>query len=417
MSYKRILHVVFLVALTGMVFIYPFEGYFRFTLSVAMLATLLLYFPDISVVLTSTFSGIMIFLLRTIFVYWLGSQEFWTIFDQNLPTVLYYLIFGVLFKTLKIRSYIGNATVLILLLTIIDIASNIFELLARDISARNEAVFGSIVGVALCRALVAVYGYYALKKYYTSVVEQDRLHRYAEMTVLIAKLKSELFYLKKSSQDIEQVMEKGYVLYQGLHAMAMDYRVLDTYAEEALNIAREIHEVKKDYYRVSAGIENVLKPPTNIDGLKFSEIFFIIEENTKRCLQEVAQNIDISFSYTQDFTTKRQYVIVAILDNLITNAIDACNTNGYIHVSQSVVNDKLILKVADSGCGIGTDEYEIIFAPGYSTKYCRHTGKMSTGLGLSQVRTLTESLGGLVRVTSQKGRGAIFAVTIPLSNL
>lgn len=417
MEYKRLIYTVCLVAVTGLVSIYPFDGYFRFTLSVAVLSTLLLYFPDTSVIGISFFSGVLTFLLRVILGYWLADHDLSLIVAQNFPALLYYVSFGLLFHTFRIRNYLKSAPTLIFLLVITDVASNIFELMARDISARNETVFASIVGVALCRSVLSVYGYYALKKYYTAIVEQDRMQRYVEMTMLIAKLKSELFYLKKSSQNIEQTMEKGHALYQGLRAFVTEYKELNSFAEAALDIAREIHEVKKDYYRVSAGIENVLQPPSNTRGIKFSEIFFIMKENTERYLKKQAQDIAISFTYRQDFTTERQYVLVAILDNLIMNAIEACGKQGYIQVSQSVADGRLLLSVADSGCGIDTDERDIIFVPGYSTKYCHQTGKMSTGLGLSQVKSLTEALDGSVTVTSQKGTGAIFTVTLPVSNL
>ena len=134
-------------------------------------------------------------------------------------------------------------------------------------------------------------------------------------------------------------------------------------------------------------------------------------------MQGLEKNIDIDFSYTTDFITERQYIIVAILDNLITNAIDACKDTGYIAVSQAVREESLLLKVADSGCGIDKEEQDVIFDPGYSTKFCRYTGNLSTGLGLSQVKNLTEMLGGWVTVTSQQGKGAIFEVILPLRNL
>ena len=413
MEYKRLLYTVCLVAVTGLVSIYPFDGYFRFTLSVAVL----LYFPDASAMVISFFSGVLTLLLRVILGYWLADQDLSLIVAQNFPALLYYISFGLLFDIFRIRNYLQSAPTVIFLLVITDVASNIVELMARDISARNETVFVSIIGVALCRSVLSVYGYYALKKYYTAIVEQDRMQRYIDLNIKIAKFKSELLYHKNSSQNNEQTKEKGHALYQGLRAFVTEYKELNPFAEAALDIAREIHEVKKDYYRVSAGIENVLQPPSNTKGIKFSEIFFIMKENTERYLKNQAQEIAVNFTYQQDFTTERQYVLVAILDNLIMNAIEACGKQGSIQVSQSVADGKLLLSVADSGCGIDTDERDIIFVPGYSTKYCHQTGKMSTGLGLSQVKTLTEALDGSVTVTSQKGMGAIFAVILPISNL
>jgi len=45
------------------------------------------------------------------------------------------------------------------------------------------------------------------------------------------------------------------------------------------------------------------------------------------------------------------------------------------------------------------------------------TGKISTGLGLSHVKNLTESLKGTVSVSSSIGKGARFMITIPREEL
>ena len=62
----------------------------------------------------------------------------------------------------------------------------------------------------------------------------------------------------------------------------------------------------------------------------------------------------------------------------------------------------------DTGVGIGEEEMGKIFDPFFTTK------EKGTGLGLSIVHSIVESYGGKVSVQSQKGRGSVFSVYLPL---
>jgi len=67
------------------------------------------------------------------------------------------------------------------------------------------------------------------------------------------------------------------------------------------------------------------------------------------------------------------------------------------------------VSIIDSGIGIGEEEIGKIFDPFFTTK------EKGTGLGLSIVHSIVESYGGKVTVQSQKGRGSVFTVFLPLA--
>jgi len=275
-------------------------------------------------------------------------------------------------------------------------------------------VLPSVVGVAIARSMLAVTGYYALKKHQSFVLANDQAKQYVEQTVMVAKLKSELFYLEKSSQDIENVMEKAYWLYKELHAKVEDSEPNSPLlADQALAVAREIHEIKKDYYRVITGIENILSPSDEGQKMKLSDILFVIEQNTIRYLEVINKKVNITYEHSEDFVTDKQYTLVSILDNLIINAIEACDDGGVIRVVQTVLEENIYFCIEDNGVGIAEDEMELIFNPAYSTKFSPHTGKMSTGLGLSHVQDYITLFGGTIDVESRSGEGAQFLVMLP----
>ncbi len=414
-EYKSILVVVLLVGLAGLAYIYPFHTHFRFTVSVAVLATLLLYFPRLPIFTTAVLSGVAIFVGRSVVQLAFAPAGFLEVVLINSPSIVYYISYGACFQGLGIRRMVDNLPALILLLSVSDVFSNLVELLTRGDPLRGnpETVFSSLVGVAVLRAVLAVGAYYALRRYQAFVLAEEQVARYTALTVMIAQLKAELYYLKKSSQDIEQVMEDSYWLYKRLYARDS----ADPDAAQALAVARNIHEVKKDYSRVVTGIENILHPSATLHGLRLKEIFFIIEQNIRRYLAGLDKNIAISFAYELDFVTDQHYTIVSILDDLIINAIEACGDTGIIRVTERAAEGEIVFVVEDNGCGIKAEDFDLLFEVGYSTKFCPVTGKMSTGLGLSHVRNLTEMMEGTVQVESGAGRLTKFTVTLPKKNI
>jgi len=417
---KSLINTVLLVSLTSVIYIYPFDSYFRFTIAIVLLTTFLLYFEQLSLLSSTLITGVAIVLLRGTIDIVVAGHGFGFAFMSNIPALTYYISFGLVFHALSIRKHTDHILTLILLLSVTDIVSNIVELGFRLelVTANSALVFPSIVFVAIVRAVLAVAGYYALKQYQSFILAKGQGERYIEQTVLIAKLKCELFYLEKSSQDIENVMEKSYWLYKKLNCKEEDIRE-EQYmpADEALAIAREIHEIKKDYYRVVTGIENILMQSSKAQEVKLSDILFIIEQNTVRYLSVMDKKMTITYNQTDDFVTDKHYTLVSILDNLIINSIEACSEGGVIRVVQTSSNEEVFFCVEDNGSGIDPKEFELIFSPGYSTKFSPSTGKISTGLGLPHVKIFIELLDGTIRVESVPGVCTRFYISFPYSSI
>ncbi len=63
----------------------------------------------------------------------------------------------------------------------------------------------------------------------------------------------------------------------------------------------------------------------------------------------------------------------------------------------------------DTGEGIKKDHLDKIFLPFFTTK------KQGSGLGLSTIDRIIDLHGGWIRVESEEGMGALFAVCLPCS--
>jgi signal transduction histidine kinase len=97
--------------------------------------------------------------------------------------------------------------------------------------------------------------------------------------------------------------------------------------------------------------------------------------------------------------------------NLVLNALDAVPAGGTVGLQVAAPapgDDRLALRVADTGCGLPGDLGEHIFEPFVSTK---ETG---LGLGLSICKRILETHGGGIEAANRPGGGAVFTVRLPL---
>ena len=96
-----------------------------------------------------------------------------------------------------------------------------------------------------------------------------------------------------------------------------------------------------------------------------------------------------------------------VIENLITNAVQAMPDGGSIEIESGVRNGHVELAIKDTGEGIPEDKLSQVFEPLYSTKV---TG---TGLGLAIVDGIVARHGGTVAVRSEEGAGTTFTVNLP----
>lgn len=102
-----------------------------------------------------------------------------------------------------------------------------------------------------------------------------------------------------------------------------------------------------------------------------------------------------------------------VLMNILTNAIDAIENEGKIEITAEYLkkNQSIILKIKDTGTGIPEEIKEKIFDPFFTTK---EVGK-GTGLGLYITYNIIKSLNGNIDVSSSRGKGTEFIITLPTS--
>ncbi|MDD2486301.1 MAG: ATP-binding protein [bacterium] len=102
-----------------------------------------------------------------------------------------------------------------------------------------------------------------------------------------------------------------------------------------------------------------------------------------------------------------------VLLNLIDNALKFTPAGGQVTVSAGRKDDRVVIRVADTGTGIPQADMDRIFERFYRVDKARSRTLGGTGLGLSIVKHIVESHDGSISVDSREGHGSVFTVSLP----
>lgn len=176
------------------------------------------------------------------------------------------------------------------------------------------------------------------------------------------------------------------------------------------------HEAAFEYAVESAGTEPALTESARQRVGNPLMVGLIVAKST------VAAERGVRITLTEDSQLSERpphlRELLTIVGNLLDNAVDAAVSEaaapGSAQVSLSLLEEgsAITIQVADSGPGVPAEAMDSIFEDGWSTRPDRGTARR--GLGLALVHRLVRHHGGTITVSG--GAGAVFAVTLPLSD-
>jgi signal transduction histidine kinase len=153
----------------------------------------------------------------------------------------------------------------------------------------------------------------------------------------------------------------------------------------------------------------------DLNELVSSSVYFIRMEAEKRGVKVI---LDLDERLSAMILDRQQ--IKQVLLNLFLNAIDAMKDGGTLHVRTAQASQDTAewvrIEVADSGCGIPSENLSFIFDPFFTTKK-EEDNRMreGTGLGLAIVHQIVEDHHGRIEVESRLGQGTTFKILLPRS--
>ena len=108
--------------------------------------------------------------------------------------------------------------------------------------------------------------------------------------------------------------------------------------------------------------------------------------------------------------------IQKIVRNLVSNAIKFTSKGGHVFITTKAESDKtFVLTIADNGPGISRKAQRHIFEPFFQGN--TDSQNIGTGIGLSLVKQIVDTIDGTIHVYSSPGKGSAFVIQLPIRNL
>ncbi|WDV47262.1 HAMP domain-containing sensor histidine kinase [Clostridiaceae bacterium M8S5] len=407
---KKMITIGAIISIGALFYVNFFVDGFIITLSIVLLPLLLYKYKDLNPILTCMVTAVASPLFRSI-VMLLNIQNLNKVIIMVSPDIVFYIAYGFLFYFFCHKNR-KDLTKFAIGIFMSDFLANLSEVSVRTkiIGLEGKVVKGLIL-IATVRCVLVLIIIVLLKRYKSFLIKQEHEERYKKLMLLISNFKSEIYFMRKNMDNIENVTKKTFKSYK--YACENSSKV--KLQAMLLDISKDIHEIKKDYIRVISGLELLFGDKFEKQKIYLKDMINILVINTKEFLEAENLNVDLNVSIKCDIYIEDHYYLMSIFRNLINNAIESSIEDEHprINLDISEIDDTVLFNVYNNGKYIKEDDMNYIFNPGYSTKFNEKTGDINRGIGLAIVRDLVyEHFKGDIKVESSLYNGTKFTVTI-----
>lgn len=415
-TFYMFLLMLVVVPLAGEWKFYPFASDFRVSFGTTAFFFFLLWLPKIPSYLSGLAVGITVILFR-IGLDWFTADTFSLhgSFLHQLPVFFFYLSFGCFYFLLHINRFLHRPLLVGFLGTAAEIMGNIVELLLRTPASDvfTLATLGKITAFAILRSFFVLSFFTLIELRHAQKLEVQQRNRNAHILMLVSDLYEESILLKKNLRYAEEITRNCYEFYRKLKEHPLGQT--GAFAQTALHIAGQVHEIKKDNQRIYAGLSKMISNENAADEMRLEELGSIVVRANLKYVRLLGKEIEIDWICDLPDAQFPIYTTLSLLNNLVTNAVEAIPATGHITITVMRDDHCAILRVTDDGPGIKAKDPTVLFTPGFTTKYDL-SGQPSTGIGLTYVKEMVESLHGQVAVESIPGNTS-FIVKLPIQQI
>ena len=179
----------------------------------------------------------------------------------------------------------------------------------------------------------------------------------------------------------------------------MEYR--DTFRRM---VEREMQVVK----RVLEDLQNIAKPiPLERFPIELNRTVGDAIESMQGLAETAGITLKVELAPEPAYIEGDLFALGRVYRNLVVNAIQATAPGGLVVAAVESQDERVQVRVYDTGCGIPPDRLQAIFEDFVTTK------RRGLGLGLAISRKIVEQLGGRISVASEVGKGTTFVLDFP----
>ena len=259
----------------------------------------------------------------------------------------------------------------------------------------NNFIFKIVMVVGACfviAALSAVLDRRAKQARHELQVTKSHLKRVERMAAVSELLSGIAHEIKNPLASLSGSVQ---LLKENTDADSSDFRLMNIVLREI----QRLHNLVNDFHIFT-------KP--NISNARSLELDKAVNEAVELFNRspETGDHITVSTRLDENVRFRIDSVhFQQIIWNLLKNASESIEEKGEIFIRLvRQKNDRVLIRIEDTGCGIDENRTDAVFDPFYTTK------AEGTGLGLSIVHRLVDSYGGVIDFHSSPGKGTVFTI-------
>ena len=411
---------VLTVPLAGEIMFYPLNETFRVSFGAPTFFFFLLLLQKTPAFLPGFLTGTMVVNFRILLDSILQDNFDWTTsFQAQYPSFFFYFTYSCLFYLVKTNRF-HNTLIIGVIGLFIEVLSDGVELIIQYFvldTTISIAELNEMTMIALTHSFIVLSFFNMLKLYETQTREKQITKQNEHMLMLISNLYEETVHLKKTLKNAENITNESYHLYRNLKAQEKQHHVFNQpFSQKVLRIAGEIHEVKKDNQRIFAGLSRLITNESFQDYMNAAELIQLIIRINEKYAVSLGKEIKFLYSVEGNHPNYHVYIVLSLINNLVANAVEAIKEKGSVSISLRELSDTVEFQVADTGPGVPLKYVDVIFQPGFTSKY-DDLGTPSTGIGLSYVKEVVKDLKGEILFQNQHNNGIVFSIKLPIIHL
>lgn len=298
----------------------------------------------------------------------------------------------------------------------------------------NLIIFLSVVNI-MFSLFFHVYDYIKRKNYYEGLIDNlESLDKKYLISDLMGEptfidgiiLKEILYYANKSMNDEIALLRNSMIEYEE-YINIWVHEIKTPIATTKLIIENNKNDVTKSIDEEINKIDNYIEQALYYAKSSYSNDDYIIKKlNLRDVVNKVirknsrsliAKKIKITLENLEEIIYSDSKWIEFIINQIIINSIKYVNKDEkQILISSNKIDQNIILKMEDNGCGISEKDINKIFDKGFTGENGRKFTK-STGIGLFLCKKLCENLGLSIKAESKIDVGTIIYIVFPINNM
>lgn len=193
---------------------------------------------------------------------------------------------------------------------------------------------------------------------------------------------------------------------------AIEEKRYAAYAKDIMNSARRLQNILSDILdmaRLESGRVRVQRSTLALSDVVEEALVLVADRAPPRAPPVLVKLSDKVPMLWTDRARLRQ-----ILTNLVSNALAFTTEDGKVSVASTLAsNGEIEISVADSGRGMTPEEVKRAVTRFGHAEEEKSRGHQGIGLGLPLAKSLTQLLGGTMRIASARGEGTTVVLAFP----